>query len=123
MGRIHKREAYPRNHKRMVRTYVRKTAKGAGPTYSEEDLQKALDDVQNGNRTIRGAAIFYHIPRSSLKFFKRLCQSMKFFETGEESLIANQDFVRKLSQPVKSSSARFKDMISFNTDLSDLSMF
>lgn len=51
----------------MVRTYVRKTQRGAGINYSEEDLQKAIQDVRNGNRTTRGAATFYNVPRSTLK--------------------------------------------------------
>jgi helix-turn-helix, Psq domain len=55
----------------MVRTYVRKTQKGAGFTYTREDLEKALDDVRNGNKTTRGAAIHYNIPRSTLKHYVR----------------------------------------------------
>lgn len=51
----------------MVRTYVRKTERGVGSKYSEEDLEKAIEDVKNGNRTTRGAATFYNIPRSTLK--------------------------------------------------------
>lgn len=51
----------------MVRTYVRKTQRGAGVNYSVEDLEKAVDDVKNGNKTIRGAAVFYNIPRSTVK--------------------------------------------------------
>ena len=54
-------------------------------------------------------------------FFKGHSQAMKFMETEEESYVAKKDVVRKLSKPLKSSSARFKDMISFTTDLSDLS--
>lgn len=53
----------------MVRTYVRKTEKGAGSQYTHEDLQRAIEDVKNGNRTTRGAALFYHIPRSTLKHY------------------------------------------------------
>ncbi|XP_071055885.1 uncharacterized protein [Onthophagus taurus] len=51
----------------MVRTYVRKTEKGAGSAYTVEDFQRAIDDVRNGNKTTRGAALFYNIPRSTLK--------------------------------------------------------
>lgn len=53
----------------MVRTYVRKTEKGAGFQYTYEDIQRAIDDIKNGNRTTRGAALFYHIPRSTLKHY------------------------------------------------------
>lgn len=42
----------------MVRNYKRKTKKGAGTVYSSEDLDKALDDIKNGNKTTRGAALF-----------------------------------------------------------------
>lgn len=51
----------------MVRTYIRKTQKGAGFAYTNEDLQRAIEDVKNGNKTTRGAALFYNIPRSTLK--------------------------------------------------------
>ncbi|KAG8304152.1 hypothetical protein J6590_101136 [Homalodisca vitripennis] len=51
----------------MVRTYIRKTQKGAGTAYSTEDLNKALEDIKNGIKTTRGAAMFYKIPRSTLK--------------------------------------------------------
>lgn len=51
----------------MVRTYARKTQKGAGFSYTMEDLEKALDDIRNGIRTTRGASTFYKIPRSTLK--------------------------------------------------------
>lgn len=53
----------------MVRNYVRKTQKGAGTRYTREDLEKALADVKNGNKTTRGAAILYNIPRSTLKHY------------------------------------------------------
>lgn len=52
---------------KMVRNYVRKTRRGAGVKYSQEDLEQALQDVMNGNKTTRGAAAFYNIPRSTLK--------------------------------------------------------
>lgn len=53
----------------MVRNYKRKTKKGAGTVYSSEDLDKALDDIKNGNKTTRGAAFFQNIPRSTLKHY------------------------------------------------------
>ena len=53
----------------MVRNYKRKTEKGAGAAYSSEDLEKALSDVKNGNKTTRGAAAYYNIPRSTLKHY------------------------------------------------------
>ncbi|CAH1100825.1 unnamed protein product [Psylliodes chrysocephalus] len=56
------------------------------------------------------------------RFFKRHPQIWKFIETDEESLIAKRDIIRKLSKPIKSSSARYKDMIGFSTDLSDLTI-
>ncbi|XP_057659299.1 uncharacterized protein LOC130895771 [Diorhabda carinulata] len=43
--------------------------KCAGFAYTKEDLQKALNDVRNGNKTTRGAAAFYNIPRSTLKHY------------------------------------------------------
>ena len=52
----------------MVRNYVRKTIKGAdGNRYSKEDLQHAVADVRNGNRTLCGASRFYDIPKTTLK--------------------------------------------------------
>lgn len=51
-----------------MRTYVRKTQKGPGLSYSEEALQQAID-VKNGNKTTRGAAAHYYIPRSTLKHY------------------------------------------------------
>lgn len=51
----------------MVRNYERKTQKGAGVSYSAEDLAKAVNDVKNGNKTVRGAALFYNIPRSTVQ--------------------------------------------------------
>ncbi|XP_049811864.1 uncharacterized protein LOC126259272 [Schistocerca nitens] len=51
----------------MVRTYARKTQRGAGINYSEEDLEKAIKYVRNGNCTTRGAATFHSVPRSTLK--------------------------------------------------------
>lgn len=53
----------------MVRNYVRKTQKGAGLAYSSEDLEKAVNDVKNGNKTTRGAAMFYGIPRSTVQHY------------------------------------------------------
>lgn len=52
-----------------MHTYIRKKQKRAGSTYNEEDLQNGLNDVKNGNKTMRGAAAFYHIPRSTLKHY------------------------------------------------------
>lgn len=52
----------------MVRDYIRKTGRGAdGAAYSQEDLQAAIEDVKNANKTARGAAKFYGIPRSTLR--------------------------------------------------------
>lgn len=53
----------------MVPNYVRNTQKGAGFTYTREDLEKALSDVKNGNKTIRVAASLHNIPRSTLKHY------------------------------------------------------
>lgn len=52
----------------MPRNYQGKTDRGAGSKYTEEDLLKAIDDVKNGNETTQGAAIFYNIPWSTLKY-------------------------------------------------------
>nr|CAD7195522.1 unnamed protein product [Timema douglasi] len=56
-------------------------------------------------------------------FYKRTPQTMRFSETLEESYFSHQDVVHKLSTPISSSSARFKDMISFPDDLSDLTIY
>nr|CAD7429773.1 unnamed protein product [Timema monikensis] len=56
-------------------------------------------------------------------FYKRTPQTMRFSETLEESYFSHQDVVHKLSTPISSSSARFKDMISFPDDLSNLTIY
>lgn len=48
---------------------LRKTQRGAGFAYTSEDLQRAVDDVKNGNKTTRGAAILYNVPRSTVKHY------------------------------------------------------
>lgn len=55
-------------------------------------------------------------------FYKRAQKTLRFLETEEEAFFSKTDIVRKLSKPVTSSIARFKNMISFNTDLSDLTL-
>lgn len=47
----------------MVRTYMRKHQKGAGFTYTEDLVDKAIEDIRSGRKTKRG----YNIPRSTLK--------------------------------------------------------
>lgn len=56
-----------------------------------------------------------------VKFLKRHGQTMKFQETEEESYVQRTEIVRKLSQPLKNKSARYRNMVSFNTELTDLS--
>lgn len=46
----------------MVRHYKRKKEK----TYSENQIQKELDDVRNNKMTTYAAAAYYQIPRSTL---------------------------------------------------------
>jgi len=55
-----------------------------------------------------------------VKFLKRHNQTMKFIETDEESYVKSSDIIRKLSKPITSSSARYQNMKSFSTDMSDL---
>lgn len=55
-----------------------------------------------------------------VSFFKRYNPTMKFKETEEESFIRESDIVRKLTQPITASSARYNNMIGFAEDLSDL---
>lgn len=38
-------------------------------SYTRDLLTQAVDDVKNGNRTTRGAASFYNIPRSTLRHY------------------------------------------------------
>nr|CAI5837246.1 unnamed protein product [Callosobruchus analis] len=51
-------------------------------------------------------------------YYKRAPKAMRFFETDEEFFVNRSDITRKLSKPLPSSSARFKDFVSFSTDLS-----
>lgn len=55
-----------------------------------------------------------------VQFLKRHSQTTKFVYTDEESYIKQSDIVRKLSQPLKSKSARYANMVYFSTDLTDL---
>ncbi|KAK9883062.1 hypothetical protein WA026_001267 [Henosepilachna vigintioctopunctata] len=57
------------------------------------------------------------------KFLKRVPQTNKFTITEEESLVSRNDVILKLSSPVSSSSARFKDMLFFKDDLSDFTIY
>lgn len=51
----------------MVRTYKTKTEKGVRYRYCKEDLQQAIDDIKNGNKSIREANIAYISPRTNIK--------------------------------------------------------
>lgn len=52
----------------MGRIYIRKTERGAnGSRYTSEALNKAVADVNNGKKTIKGAAKYYNIPRTTLR--------------------------------------------------------
>ncbi|CAH0559401.1 unnamed protein product [Brassicogethes aeneus] len=53
-------------------------------------------------------------------YYKRVPNTKRFLETEEEFFVNRADIVRKLSKPLPGSSARFKDFVSFSTDLSDL---
>ncbi|KAJ8910668.1 hypothetical protein NQ315_011186 [Exocentrus adspersus] len=54
----------------MGRTYVRKTNRGSdGTKYSRETLMRAVADVQNGNKTVKGCSKFYSIPRTTLRHY------------------------------------------------------
>lgn len=55
-------------------------------------------------------------------FYKRAPNTMRFQETDEESFVNNSDIVRKLSKPLQTTSARFKNLLKFATDLSDLTL-
>ncbi|KAF5287849.1 hypothetical protein FQA39_LY15663 [Lamprigera yunnana] len=67
----------------MVRTYIRKTQRGAGINYSEEDLQKAIEDVRNG--------IFWaHVAKDSLQEMVRGGGGVEsFLSAAEEEEIVN----------------------------------
>ncbi|KAG8304760.1 hypothetical protein J6590_086491, partial [Homalodisca vitripennis] len=47
----------------MVRTYIRKTERAA---ISEDAVRCAIEDIRNGNQTIRGAAATYGLSKSML---------------------------------------------------------
>ncbi|CAH1106995.1 unnamed protein product [Psylliodes chrysocephalus] len=55
-------------------------------------------------------------------FYKRAPNKMHFSETEEEFYVNKTDIVRKLSKPLQGSSTRFKNFVSFSTDLSDLKL-
>lgn len=55
-----------------------------------------------------------------VRFFKRPGQTMKFIEREEHAFKKASDIERPLSKPMACSSTRFKDIIWFSTDLSDL---
>lgn len=48
----------------MGRVYTRKTERGK--SYTDDEMNLAIDDVKNGRKTLRGAAKAYNIPRSTL---------------------------------------------------------
>ncbi|XP_063221130.1 uncharacterized protein LOC134530328 [Bacillus rossius redtenbacheri] len=56
-------------------------------------------------------------------FLKRVPQTKKFTMTEEESFVSKNDVFRKLSSPVLNSGARFKDMLCFEDDLTDLTVY
>ena len=43
----------------MPRNYIKKTS---GPSYTQQDLRRAIEDVQNRNKTYRQAQVFYGVP-------------------------------------------------------------
>jgi len=51
----------------MPRSYVR--VKPEGISYSQEDLQRAVDDIKNGNHSGRSASTAYGIPRTTLRHY------------------------------------------------------
>ena len=55
-------------------------------------------------------------------FYKRAPNTMRFSETNEEFYVNKEDIVLKLSNPLQGSSARFKDFVSFSTDLSEMTL-
>lgn len=56
-------------------------------------------------------------------FLKKCTQGLRFAQTEEEAFVKEEDFVRRLSKPSSSSSSRFKDMIAFNNDLTDITLY
>lgn len=93
----------------MVRTYQRKyTNSRNGIThppylrYSEEDLQKAIEAVQNGKLKVKEAAENYNIPMSTIsrKYRNKNCTQEKaghptlFSKEEEESFV---DYIQLLS--------------------------
>lgn len=58
------------------------------------------------------------------QFFKKILFAKKFTATEEESFVRKRDIVRKLGAPVTvAGSSRFHDMITFNDDISDLTIY
>ncbi|KAJ8890503.1 hypothetical protein PR048_010012 [Dryococelus australis] len=53
-------------------------------------------------------------------FLKKVLQTNKFTVTNEESFFSREDIVRKLSITTRGTTSRFKDMIIFKDDVSDI---
>lgn len=56
-------------------------------------------------------------------FFKKKTNVNKFEQTDEEAFFNKEDILRNLSKPYICSSGRFKDTISFEDDLSDITLY
>lgn len=56
-------------------------------------------------------------------FLKKCTKGLRFAQTEEEAFVKEEDFVRRLSKPSSRSSSRFKGMIAFNDDLSDITLY
>jgi hypothetical protein len=55
----------------MVRNYKRKTDRGAGGAWLQEDMNKAVDAVRNGLMSYRQAALAYEVPKTTLELKAR----------------------------------------------------
>ncbi|XP_054281231.1 uncharacterized protein LOC128998900 [Macrosteles quadrilineatus] len=81
----------------MARTYVRKTDRGS--KYSREDLQKALQDINSGTSTLRGASKKFKIPEATLRHHRNGLRG-KSITLGRETVIPRHE-EEKLAQGLK----------------------
>lgn len=56
-------------------------------------------------------------------FFKKKSSANKFEETEEEGFFHQEDIVYNLSKPIIHTHGRFKDMISFEDDLNEITLY
>ncbi|XP_029348308.1 jerky protein-like [Acyrthosiphon pisum] len=91
-------DVYPSRGVRMVRTYVRKSARAT--KYSKSDLKTAVEKIVAGTLTYTAASTMYNIPRPTLYAHSKGSRGMKSNSMGRATVLS-PDIEHRLSESLK----------------------